>query len=105
MDTKYRLHISQKNTGENAGPKVRSRTPLTLLFITLMVLALAAPLLLTLPRTLDAAVGPSPAVSAAPAASTSERPFHEQYPVHATTSWEDSLEQTEPATWRARVSD
>ena len=105
MDTKYRLHISHKNAGENAGREVRSRTPLTVLFITLMVLALAAPLLLTLPRTLDAAVGPSPAVRAAPVASTAERPFHEQYPMQATTSWEDSLEQTELATWRARVSD
>ena len=106
MDTRYRLHIFPKSAGEGAVPKV-SRSPLTLLFVTLMILALAAPLLLTLPRTLDAAVSPSAAANAAPAAAAADpgRPFHEQYPAQATTSWEDSLEQTELATWRARASD
>ena len=104
MDTRYRLHIFPKSTGEGAVPKV-SRGPLTLLFVTLMILALAAPLLLTLPRTLDAAVSPPPAATAPASTGTSERPFHERHPVQATTSWEDSLEQTELATWRARASD
>jgi hypothetical protein len=103
MHTKYRLHMFPKSSGDDTVPKVR-RSRLTLLFITLTILALAAPLLLTLPRTLDAAVSLPPAASA-PAMAASERPFHEQHPMQATTSWEDSLEQTELATWRARASD
>ena len=105
MDTKYRLHVSPEDTGAGAVPDVDSRSPMALLFITLMILALAAPLLLTLPQTLDAAVSPPPAATALRPTPAAERPFHERYPVQATTSWEDSLEQTELATWRARASD
>ena len=96
MDTKYTLHITPKDASAGAVPDVDSRSPTTLLFITLMILALSAPLLATLPQTLDAAAGPLPAAAAAPRAeASSERPFHERYPVQATTSWEDTLEQTE----------
>jgi hypothetical protein len=67
-----------------------------LLFITIMILAFALPLLATLPQTLDAAASPPPAAVTVPRATPpGERPFHERYPVRATTSWGASLEQTE----------
>jgi hypothetical protein len=96
MDTRYRLHIAPEDAAAGAVPDVKDRGPVMLLFVTLLILAFALPLLATLPQTLDAAASPPPAAVTEPRATPpGERPFHERYPVRATTSWEDSLEQTE----------
>jgi hypothetical protein len=96
MDTKCRLHLAPKDADAGAVPDVKERGPLMLLVITLLILAIALPLLATLPQTLDAAASPPAAMATAPrTVQSTERPFHERYPVQAATSWEDSLEQTE----------
>jgi hypothetical protein len=106
MDTKYRLHIASKDAGVDAVPDVKERGPMMLLLITLIILAFSVPLLATLPRTLDAAASPPPIAITAPRdMHSTERPFHERYPAQETSSWEDALEQSELATWRARASD
>jgi hypothetical protein len=76
-----------------------------LLCITLMILAVSAPLLVTLPQTLEAAASPAPAVALPSSSQSGEPAFHQRYPTDATTSWSDSLDETELAAWRMRSSD
>ncbi|HZN25742.1 MAG TPA: hypothetical protein VFB75_16065 [Burkholderiales bacterium] len=104
MKTKYTLHIAPTDSNANAGAMrdADGRRPTIVLLIALVLLAVAAPLLVTLPQTLDAVASPPPAVVRIPA---TEEPFHEQYPVQATTSWEDTLDMGERAIWRMRSSD
>ena len=112
MDTKYRLHIAPKDTAEKSVPKIQTGGPITLFCAAVIGVCFAAPLLLSLPQTLDAAVSPAPpiretmgqtafqdATGGAP-----EPTFHERHPVQATDSWVDTLEESELATWRLRSS-
>jgi hypothetical protein len=103
MKCKLRLCPGQP-AGDNA-PDSTGRRPVMLICITLMFVALAAPLLLTLPRTLDAAQSPAPAMTMPTPASVSEPAFHERHAPQGTTSWSDSLEESALATWRLRYSD
>ena len=113
MDTKYRLHIAPKDTAEGAVPEIETGGPITLLCAAVIAACFAAPLLLTLPQTLDAAGAPAPLIretigEAAFQAATGAVPestFHERHPAPATAAWVDRLEESELATWRQRASD
>ena len=56
MKTKYTLHIAPTDSNANAGATraADGRRPTIVLLIALVLLAVAAPLLVTLPQTLDA---------------------------------------------------
>ena len=113
MDTKYRLHIAPKDTAEGSVPEIQTGGPITLFCAALIGVCFAAPLLFSLPQTLDAAVSSAPLIretmgQAALQGATGGAPeptFHERHPLQATDSWVDTLEESELATWRLRSSD
>jgi hypothetical protein len=113
MDTRYRLHIAPKDNAEGAVPEIHTGSPITLFCAAVIGVCFAAPLLMTLPQTLDAAASPAPllretmdqaALQAAMGAAP-EPTFHERYPVPPAGSWVDTLEESELAAWRLRASD
>jgi hypothetical protein len=75
---------------------------IALLCVALAVVALSVPLLLTLPRTLDAVASP---MSAAEEASASDSSLSQQSSARTAESWVDTLEEGEIAQWRMRASD
>ena len=104
MDMNWRVHMPPEQQA-GGGPDVTARRAVMLLCVALLILAVVAPLLLTFPKKLDAAVGPVGAATDAAANEAAPVPFHEQYPIQSSSSWVDSLEQGELATWRSRASD
>jgi hypothetical protein len=101
MDTHYHVNITARGAAARATADADVRRPITLLCITLVVLALAAPLLVTLPQTLDAAASPAP-VSAT--ASTSAERFYRAERA-GQDSGVDIVTADELAVWRMRSSD
>ena len=106
MNTKASLHIATNNDGAERATREPRAEGLTILIGALVVMTcFAAPLLLTLPKAMDAAAKPTPLISEAAAADFTGPAFHERYQVQASQDWVDSLEETELAQWRMRASD
>ena len=113
MDTRYRLHIAPKDTAAGAVPEIQTGGPITLFCAALIAVCFAAPLLMSLPQTLDAVASPTPliretigqAALQTATGATPEPTFHERYPVQGATSWVDTLEESELAAWRLHSSD
>jgi hypothetical protein len=103
MDTKYKVNIAPRDAAAGAMPDLEVRRPITLLCITLIVLAVAAPLLVTLPQTLDAAASPAPATARASAAP--ERSYRAEPSVQRAELSVDTADPHEVALWRLRSSD
>ena len=100
MDIRHRLYLAREGGASD------TRNDAVILFcVGVVAVCFAAPLLLTLPQTLDAAERPVAASIERAASGASEAPDHERYPVQATSDWVDSLEETELAVWRQRASD
>jgi len=102
MDTQHRLRIAHKGAG--AGSEVH-KGAVMLFCVAVVAVCFAAPLLLTLPKTLDAAERPAPTPVEPASEHAPEAPYHERYPVQGTSDWTDTLEETELAAWRLRSSD
>ena len=102
MDARNRLHVAGKNAG---GISEKKNAVVVLFCIAVVALCFVVPLLLTLPRTLDAAERTAPRAVETSSTHASEVPFHERYKVQGTEAWVDTLEETDVATVRRRASD
>ena len=106
-------HRTRRTPLKGAVPEIETGGPITLFCAAVIGVCFAAPLLFSLPQTLDAAVSPAPliretmgqAVSQGATGAAPEPTFHERHPLQATDSWVDTLEESELATWRLRSSD
>lgn len=100
MDSSFKLERKHRKT--RSIRDVTTYRAIALLCVALVVVALSVPLLLTLPRTLDAVVSPMSVVGEASASGSSvPRPF----PAASAESWVDTMEEGEVARWRMRASD
>lgn len=94
MNTKASLHIARNHDVSVGAAREPKPEGLTMIIGALVVMTcFAAPLLLTLPQTLDAAASAGPMISEAVAADAPAGTFHERYPVKAGVDWADSMEE------------
>jgi hypothetical protein len=106
MNTQASLHIATKDVAADRATREPRAEALTMIIGALVVMTcFAAPLLLTLPKAMDAAATPTPLIGEAAAADLTGPAFHERYPVQASQDWVDSLEESALAQWRMRASD
>jgi hypothetical protein len=102
MNASQELHIARKEGDARSDV----HTDAVMLFcVGVVAICFAAPLLLTLPQTLDAAERPVSAWVGPAPDETSQAPFHERYSMQPTSDWADSLDEGELAAWRQRASD
>src|SRR5687767_10443430 len=94
MNTKAHLHIATKDVTAGAVPEVETAGISIILGALLVVACFAAPLLLTLPQTMDAAASPRPSVRDVVITSVPETAFHERHPAAVKESWTDTLDET-----------
>ena len=93
MNTKTSLHLASQDASAGEIP-VADTTGLTMIVCTLLVaVCFAAPLLLTLPATMDAVASPVPVIGDIAASEPSVGTFHERHPVQAGTDWVDTMEE------------
>ena len=94
MNTKASLHIATHYDVPAGSAREPKPEGLTMIIGALVVMTcFAAPLLLTLPQTMDAAASPGPMISEAVAADAPTGTFHARYPVKAGVDWVDSMEE------------
>ena len=94
MNTKASPHISPiYSVPAGSAPEAKPEGLTMILGALVVMMCFAAPLLLTLPQTLDAAARPIPMISEAVAADAPAGTFHERYPVKAGADWADSMEE------------
>ena len=113
MDTRYGLDITPKDSAAGAAAELQTCGPITVFCMVVIVLSFGAPLLMTLPRVLDAAASPAPLISEVLQAGASrttfapqpERPFRDVQSAQATRAWVETLEGEALANWRLRSSD
>ena len=101
MDSSFKREVEHRQQNTRLRDVTTCRA-IALLCVALVVIALSVPLLLTLPRTLDAVVSPMSVVGEAIA---SESSLPGQSPAATAESWVDTLEEGEVARWRMRASD
>jgi hypothetical protein len=101
MDSTFKSKVGDKPQTRATRDPTACRA-VALLCAALAVIALCAPLLVTLPRTLDSVVTPMSVVGKA---SASESSTPEQSPAKPAESWVDPFEEGELAQWRMRASD
>ena len=105
MNTRMSLHTATSDASAGEIPAAETGG-LTMIICTLLVaVCFAAPLLLTLPQTMDAVASSRPVLSDIAVGDVAAATFHERHPVQAGTDWFDSLEDAELAQWRMRASD
>jgi hypothetical protein len=95
MNTKSSLHIAtREDRAAGASGEAQSEGLTTIIGALVVMTCFAAPLLLTLPQTMDAAASPAPMIREAVAADSNAPTFHERHPLQAGTDWSDPLEQS-----------
>ncbi|HYH43808.1 MAG TPA: hypothetical protein VD867_17700 [Burkholderiales bacterium] len=94
MNTKASPHIAPNYSIPAGSAPESKKEGLTMIVGALVVMmCFAAPLLLTLPQTMDAAARPIPMIGEAVAADAPTGTFHERHPVKAGADWADSMEE------------
>ena len=101
MNIRFKREIGNKQPDTRGVRDMTTCRAVVLLCVALIVTALCTPLLVTLPRTLDAAVRPMIPVGEASATESSLS----EHSSDAPDSWVDTLEEGEIARWRMRASD
>ena len=105
MTNKANLRIAATDASAGAVPDVETG-PITVVVGALLVaVCFAAPLLLTLPQTMDAAASAGPSIREVAVTAAPEATFHERYPGQPSVDWTDSLDESSLAEWRMRASD
>jgi hypothetical protein len=102
VNSSFKRGVGDKQPEARISRDMTTCRAIVLFCVALIVIALCAPLLMTLPRTLDAALRP---VSAVGEASASESSLPEQSSGVSADSWVDTMEEGEIAQWRMRASD
>ena len=105
MNAKTSLRIATNDVSAGEIPETDTSALTMIVCALLIAVCFAAPLLLTLPQTMDAVASSRPVWSDIGVSEAAAATFHERHPVQAGTDWYDSLEEAEVAQWRMRASD